>query len=175
MCVCYLIRSTPTVSFILTLHDEPSQRLKSKPSLRFLHILFMKLTECLNLSDLKEKKILFLQGAFVALDLRRCETFLILLVNRFLLKHKILHLLPFHNTCLQDQSLHSYCLFFRWHRIAYSVQDKSVTLYLDCQRVETLDLQRGDNTVVSTDGVTVFGTRLLDEAVFEVRLTSIFS
>lgn len=43
-----------------------------------------------------------------------------------------------------------------------------MTLYLDCQKVETLDLLRGDNAVVSTDGVTVFGTRLLDEDVFEV-------
>uniref|UniRef100_A0A3Q3G9M8 Thrombospondin-like N-terminal domain-containing protein n=1 Tax=Labrus bergylta TaxID=56723 RepID=A0A3Q3G9M8_9LABR len=56
----------------------------------------------------------------------------------------------------------------KWHRIAYSVQDKSVTMYLDCQRVESLKLLRGDNAVVSTEGVTVFGTRLLDEAVFEV-------
>uniref|UniRef100_A0A8C4NQR1 Collagen, type V, alpha 3a n=1 Tax=Dicentrarchus labrax TaxID=13489 RepID=A0A8C4NQR1_DICLA len=55
----------------------------------------------------------------------------------------------------------------KWHRIAYSVQDKSVTLFLDCQRVETLDLLRGENAVVSTDGVTVFGTRLLDEDVFQ--------
>uniref|UniRef100_A0A3Q3S7N0 Collagen, type V, alpha 3a n=1 Tax=Mastacembelus armatus TaxID=205130 RepID=A0A3Q3S7N0_9TELE len=55
----------------------------------------------------------------------------------------------------------------KWHRIAYSVQDKSVTLYLDCQRVDTLDLLRGDNAVVSTEGITVFGTRLLDEDVFE--------
>lgn len=43
-----------------------------------------------------------------------------------------------------------------------------MTLYLDCQKVETLDLPRGDNAVVSTEGVTVFGTRLLDEEVFEV-------
>lgn len=48
------------------------------------------------------------------------------------------------------------------------MQDKSVTLYLDCRRVETLELLRGDNAVVSTEGVTVFGTRLLDEDVFEV-------
>ncbi len=69
-------------------------------------------------------------------------------------------------------TVNSHSLFlsvsFRWHRIAYSVQDKSVTLYLDCQRIETLDLLRGDNAVVSTDGVTVFGTRLLDKDVFEV-------
>uniref|UniRef100_A0A3P9NHH6 Thrombospondin-like N-terminal domain-containing protein n=1 Tax=Poecilia reticulata TaxID=8081 RepID=A0A3P9NHH6_POERE len=57
----------------------------------------------------------------------------------------------------------------KWHRIAYSVLDKTVTLYLDCQKVETLDLQRGDDAVVSTEGVVVFGTRLLDEEVFEVR------
>lgn len=44
-----------------------------------------------------------------------------------------------------------------------------MTLYLDCQKAETLDLLRRDNAVVSTDGVTVFGTRLLDEDVFQVR------
>ncbi|KAG5832804.1 hypothetical protein ANANG_G00295030 [Anguilla anguilla] len=55
----------------------------------------------------------------------------------------------------------------KWHRIAYSVVGKSVTLYLDCENVQTLDLLRGDDPVVSTEGVTVFGTRLLDEEVFE--------
>ncbi|KAL0197057.1 hypothetical protein M9458_005597, partial [Cirrhinus mrigala] len=54
-----------------------------------------------------------------------------------------------------------------WHRIAFSVEGKSVTLYLDCKKVQTLELMRGDNPVVSTDGVVVFGTRLLDEEVFE--------
>uniref|UniRef100_A0A672GJG6 Thrombospondin-like N-terminal domain-containing protein n=1 Tax=Salarias fasciatus TaxID=181472 RepID=A0A672GJG6_SALFA len=56
-----------------------------------------------------------------------------------------------------------------WHRIAYSVQDKTVTLYVDCLKVETLDLPRGDNPALSTEGVTVFGTRLLDKDAFEVR------
>uniref|UniRef100_A0A4W5QLV4 Thrombospondin-like N-terminal domain-containing protein n=1 Tax=Hucho hucho TaxID=62062 RepID=A0A4W5QLV4_9TELE len=56
----------------------------------------------------------------------------------------------------------------KWHRIAYSVEGKSVTLYLDCEKVQTLELLRGDNPLVSTEGVTVFGTRLLDEEVFEV-------
>ncbi|KAL1278593.1 hypothetical protein QQF64_025266, partial [Cirrhinus molitorella] len=55
----------------------------------------------------------------------------------------------------------------KWHRIAYSVEGKSVTLYLDCKKVQTLELMRGDSPVVSTDGVVVFGTRLLDEEVFE--------
>lgn len=57
----------------------------------------------------------------------------------------------------------------RWHRVAYSVKAKSVTLYLDCQKIESRRLQRADDAVVSTDGVTMFGTRLLDKAVFEVR------
>lgn len=35
--------------------------------------------------------------------------------------------------------------------------------------MHTTELLRGDDPVVSTDGVTVFGSRLLDEAVFEVR------
>lgn len=43
-----------------------------------------------------------------------------------------------------------------------------MTLYLDCEQKETVDLLRGDNARVSTEGVTVFGTRLLDKDVFEV-------
>ncbi|KPP68454.1 collagen alpha-1(XI) chain-like [Scleropages formosus] len=54
-----------------------------------------------------------------------------------------------------------------WHRIAYSIQGKVVTLYLDCKKVQTLDLPRGDHPVISTDGVTMFGSRLLDNEVFE--------
>ncbi len=46
-----------------------------------------------------------------------------------------------------------------------------MTLYLDCVKLDTLDLLRGDDPHVSTDGVTVFGTRLLDEGVFEVGLS----
>uniref|UniRef100_A0A667WAQ1 Collagen, type V, alpha 3b n=1 Tax=Myripristis murdjan TaxID=586833 RepID=A0A667WAQ1_9TELE len=55
----------------------------------------------------------------------------------------------------------------KWHRVAYSVEGQSVTLYLDCAKLDTLDLPRGHDPWVSTDGVTVFGTRLLDEGVFE--------
>uniref|UniRef100_A0A4W4FW30 Thrombospondin-like N-terminal domain-containing protein n=1 Tax=Electrophorus electricus TaxID=8005 RepID=A0A4W4FW30_ELEEL len=55
----------------------------------------------------------------------------------------------------------------KWHRLAYSVEGKKVTLYLDCQKIMTLDLPRGQDPKVSTEGVTVFGTRLLDEEVFE--------
>lgn len=53
--------------------------------------------------------------------------------------------------------------------MAYSVEGRSVTLYLDCVRLDTLDLPRGHDPHISTEGVTVFGTRLLDEGVFEVR------
>ncbi|XP_072239793.1 collagen alpha-1(V) chain-like [Leuresthes tenuis] len=55
----------------------------------------------------------------------------------------------------------------KWHRVAYSVEGQTVTLYLDCQKVDTLDLLRAHDPYISTDGVTVFGTRLLDEDVFE--------
>lgn len=61
----------------------------------------------------------------------------------------------------------------RWHRIAYSVEGQLVTLYLDCVRLATLDLLRGLDPQVSTEGVTVFGTRLLDEGVFEVSVCSV--
>lgn len=50
------------------------------------------------------------------------------------------------------------------------MEGQSVTLYLDCVKLTTLDLLRSHDPHVSTDGVTVFGTRLLDEDVFEVRL-----
>ncbi|GLD68277.1 collagen alpha-1(XI) chain-like isoform X1 [Lates japonicus] len=55
----------------------------------------------------------------------------------------------------------------KWHRVAYSVEGQSVTLYLDCEKLDTLELLRGHDPHVSTEGVTVFGTRLLDEDVFE--------
>ncbi|XP_057699488.1 collagen alpha-1(XI) chain-like isoform X2 [Corythoichthys intestinalis] len=55
----------------------------------------------------------------------------------------------------------------KWHRVAYSVKGQQVTLYLDCVKLETLELLRGPRPHVSTDGVTVFGTRLLDQNVFE--------
>uniref|UniRef100_A0A3Q3LRT1 Thrombospondin-like N-terminal domain-containing protein n=1 Tax=Labrus bergylta TaxID=56723 RepID=A0A3Q3LRT1_9LABR len=55
----------------------------------------------------------------------------------------------------------------KWHRVAYSVEGQSVTLYLDCVKLDTLELLRGFDPHVSIEGVTVFGTRLLDEGVFE--------
>lgn len=70
----------------------------------------------------------------------------------------------------KKDEIHSSVLPTRWHRIAYSVEGQLVTLYLDCVKLDTLDLLRGFDPQVSTEGVTVFGTRLLDEGVFEVRV-----
>lgn len=57
----------------------------------------------------------------------------------------------------------------RWHRIAFSVSRKNVTLLLDCEKKMTRPLPRGNNAVIDTNGITVFGARLLDEEVFQVR------
>uniref|UniRef100_U3JIS5 Thrombospondin-like N-terminal domain-containing protein n=1 Tax=Ficedula albicollis TaxID=59894 RepID=U3JIS5_FICAL len=55
----------------------------------------------------------------------------------------------------------------KWHRVAISVEKKSVTMIVDCNKKTTKPLDRSDKTVVDTNGITVFGTRILDEEVFE--------
>ncbi|MEE6505943.1 hypothetical protein FKM82_007405 [Ascaphus truei] len=55
----------------------------------------------------------------------------------------------------------------KWHRIALSVEGKNVTMIVDCDKQQSHTLDRGDSPVISTEGVTLFGTRLLDEEVFE--------
>ena len=57
----------------------------------------------------------------------------------------------------------------RWHRVAISVEKKTVTIFVDCKKTVTRPLARGDQAVINTEGITVFGTRILDEEVFEVR------
>uniref|UniRef100_A0A8C7Q7R6 Collagen, type XI, alpha 2 n=1 Tax=Oncorhynchus mykiss TaxID=8022 RepID=A0A8C7Q7R6_ONCMY len=57
----------------------------------------------------------------------------------------------------------------KWHRIAISVSKKNVTLLLDCKKRMTRALPRSKSPVVDTKGITVFGARLLDEEVFQVR------
>lgn len=44
-----------------------------------------------------------------------------------------------------------------------------MTLLLDCKKKMTRPLPRGNNAEVDTNGITVFGARLLDEEVFQVR------
>uniref|UniRef100_A0A8B9DHQ5 Thrombospondin-like N-terminal domain-containing protein n=1 Tax=Anser cygnoides TaxID=8845 RepID=A0A8B9DHQ5_ANSCY len=55
----------------------------------------------------------------------------------------------------------------KWHRVAISVEKKSVTMIIDCNKKTTKPLERSDKTIVDTNGITVFGTRILDEEVFE--------
>lgn len=52
--------------------------------------------------------------------------------------------------------------------MALSVEGQVVTLWLDCMPAATLPLARGLRPVVSTEGITVFGARLMDEEVFQV-------
>lgn len=56
----------------------------------------------------------------------------------------------------------------RWHRVAISVQKKNVTLILDCKKKITKFLDRSDHPIIDVNGIIVFGTRILDEEVFEV-------
>uniref|UniRef100_A0A8C4RUI4 Thrombospondin-like N-terminal domain-containing protein n=1 Tax=Erpetoichthys calabaricus TaxID=27687 RepID=A0A8C4RUI4_ERPCA len=58
----------------------------------------------------------------------------------------------------------------KWHRIALSVQKKSVTLIVDCKKRITKPLPRSASPIIDTKGIMVFGTRILDEEVFEVRM-----
>uniref|UniRef100_A0A668A8T1 Collagen, type XI, alpha 1b n=1 Tax=Myripristis murdjan TaxID=586833 RepID=A0A668A8T1_9TELE len=55
----------------------------------------------------------------------------------------------------------------KWHRVAISVEKKSVTIIVDCKKKLTRPLARSDQAVINTEGITVFGTRILDEEVFE--------
>uniref|UniRef100_A0A3B3CNR6 Laminin G domain-containing protein n=1 Tax=Oryzias melastigma TaxID=30732 RepID=A0A3B3CNR6_ORYME len=55
----------------------------------------------------------------------------------------------------------------KWHRVALSVEKKSVTIIVDCKKKLTKPLKRSDRAVISTEGITVFGTRILDDEVFE--------
>lgn len=58
--------------------------------------------------------------------------------------------------------------FSRWHRVAISVHKQTITLILDCKKKTTQKLLRSAHPVIDTKGIIVFGTRILDEEVFEV-------
>ncbi|EPY82740.1 hypothetical protein CB1_000631003 [Camelus ferus] len=60
----------------------------------------------------------------------------------------------------------------KWHRIALSIHKKNVTLILDCKKKTTKFLDRSDHPMIDVNGIIVFGTRILDEEVFEGRWTS---
>ncbi|XP_038852777.1 collagen alpha-1(V) chain-like [Salvelinus namaycush] len=55
----------------------------------------------------------------------------------------------------------------KWHRVAISVEKKMVTIIVDCKQKITKPLLRSDRASINTNGITVFGTRILDENVFQ--------
>uniref|UniRef100_A0A8P4GGD7 Laminin G domain-containing protein n=1 Tax=Dicentrarchus labrax TaxID=13489 RepID=A0A8P4GGD7_DICLA len=55
----------------------------------------------------------------------------------------------------------------KWHRVAISVHRQTITLILDCKKKTTQKLLRSPSPIIDTKGIVVFGTRILDEEVFE--------
>lgn len=43
-----------------------------------------------------------------------------------------------------------------------------MTMIVDCKKKISKALDRSDHAVISTDGIAVFGTRILDDNVYEV-------
>uniref|UniRef100_A0A3Q3C5A1 Collagen, type XI, alpha 1a n=1 Tax=Haplochromis burtoni TaxID=8153 RepID=A0A3Q3C5A1_HAPBU len=56
----------------------------------------------------------------------------------------------------------------KWHRVAISVENKVATIIVDCKNKVTKNLPRSDHASVSTNGITVFGTRILDQEGFQL-------
>ncbi|KAG1926007.1 collagen alpha-1(XI) chain-like [Pimephales promelas] len=61
----------------------------------------------------------------------------------------------------------------KWHRVGISVEKKTVTIVVDCKKKLTKPLGRSDRASIDTNGITVFGSRILDEDSFEVKLFSV--
>lgn len=53
-----------------------------------------------------------------------------------------------------------------WHKIALSVDAKSVSLYLDCKHIQTLPIE--DREDIDIQGKTVIGKRLYDSVPIDV-------
>lgn len=81
-----------------------------------------------------------------------------------------------HSSCLTLASFYFLLLLVvsltRWHRVAISVEKKTVTVIVDCKKKFTKSLLRSDHASISTDGITVFGARILEEEVFQVKFFS---
>lgn len=56
--------------------------------------------------------------------------------------------------------------------MAISVEKKTVTIIVDCKKKITKPLLRSDHASINTNGVTVFGTRIQDEEVFQVQFSA---
>lgn len=54
--------------------------------------------------------------------------------------------------------------------MAISVEGQTVTVVVDCKKQISRPLPRSERPAILTNGITVFGTRILDEEVFQVRL-----
>lgn len=59
--------------------------------------------------------------------------------------------------------------------MAISVEKKTVTIIVDCKKKITKPLKRSDHANLDTKGITVFGSRILDEEVFEVSTFKVHS
>lgn len=44
-----------------------------------------------------------------------------------------------------------------------------MTMIVDCKKKISKALHRSDHAIISTDGIAVFGTRILDDNIYEVR------
>ena len=55
-----------------------------------------------------------------------------------------------------------------WHKIALSVEAKSVSLYLDCKHIQTLPIEERED--IDIQGKTVIGKRLYDSVPIDVSL-----
>lgn len=55
--------------------------------------------------------------------------------------------------------------------MAISVDKKTVTIIADCKKKIIKPLPRSDHASIDTNGITVFGTRILDEEVFQVKFS----
>ncbi|EDL82006.1 procollagen, type XI, alpha 1, isoform CRA_c [Rattus norvegicus] len=55
----------------------------------------------------------------------------------------------------------------KWHRVAISVEKKTVTMIVDCKKKITKPLDRSERSIVDTNGIMVFGTRILETDVFQ--------
>lgn len=53
--------------------------------------------------------------------------------------------------------------------MAISVEKQTVTIVVDCKKQISKPLLRSERPTIYTNGITVFGTRILDEEVFQVR------
>ncbi|CAB1318808.1 unnamed protein product [Coregonus sp. 'balchen'] len=51
-----------------------------------------------------------------------------------------------------------------------NLADGNITIILDCKKKTTQKLSRSPHPIIDTKGIVVFGTRILDEEVFEVDL-----